>query len=185
MQNNQGNLLLAFMLSATILISWTWFYQKPKAEKIAAEKAEMVKIAKVTKTETATNTIKIDNDKDSSIVKSADLDAIEAPKTAVILADRSDVIKKSESQRISITSDEMHGSINLKGAKFDDLTLVKYHQTIDDKSPEVALLSPSESKDRYFADFGWISSDSEIDLPKPDNPQATHADLGIYVCIGR
>ena len=168
MQNNQGNLLLAFMLSATILISWTWFYQKPKAEKIAAEKAEMVKIAKVTKTETATNTIKRDNDKDSSIVKSADLDAIEAPKTAVILADRSDVIKKSESQRISITSDEMHGSINLKGAKFDDLTLVKYHQTIDDKSPEVALLSPSESKDRYFADFGWISSDSEIDLPKPD-----------------
>lgn len=172
MQNNQSNLLLAFMLSATILIGWTWFYQKPRAEKIAAEKARMEKIAKAAKSENSKSTseskdIKTSDNTASPTVKSADLDTIDAPKTALILADRSDIIKKSELERITISSDELHGSINLKGAKFDDLTLVKYHQTIDNQSPEVVLLSPSESKDRYFADFGWISSDSEIDLPKP------------------
>lgn len=168
MQNNQSNLLLAFMLSATILISWTWFYQKPRTEKIAAEKAAMEKLAKSTKTETASDNTKMADNKTSSVIKSENSETIDTPKTAVILAERSDIIKKSEAERITISSDELHGSINLKGAKFDDLTLVKYHQTIDDKSPEVALLSPSESKDRYFADFGWISSDSEVELPKPD-----------------
>ena len=30
------------------------------------------------------------------------------------------------------------------------------------------LFSPSDSKTRYFADFGWISNNSKIDLPNPD-----------------
>ena len=40
------------------------------------------------------------------------------------------------------TTPRLHGSIDLLGARLDDLTLANYHETVDPKSPEVELLSP-------------------------------------------
>src|SRR5262245_19871572 len=48
----------------------------------------------------------------------------------------------AEQQRIKISTPRLHGSIDLLGARFDDLTLANYHETVNPKSPEVVLLSP-------------------------------------------
>src|SRR4029077_8857360 len=72
----------------------------------------------------------------------------------------------------------LHGSIDLTGARFDDLTLANYHETVDPKSPEVVLLSPPGAENAYLAEFGWIATAPDIKLPGPKTLwSATNAPL--------
>ncbi|HUN49222.1 MAG TPA: membrane protein insertase YidC, partial [Stellaceae bacterium] len=59
------------------------------------------------------------------------------------------------SPRIAIDTPRLHGSIALVGARLDDLTLATYHETVDPKSPEIVLLSPSGTDAPYFIETGW------------------------------
>ena len=69
------------------------------------------------------------------------------------------------SARIAIRSDKLHGSIALKGARFDDLMLAKYRVTMEKDSPEVTLFSPQGDKVAYFAQAGWVSPDHAVKVP--------------------
>ncbi|RST30920.1 membrane protein insertase YidC [Sphingomonas ginkgonis] len=60
------------------------------------------------------------------------------------------------SPRLRVATPSLAGSIALKGARFDDLVLVRHSTTIDRNSPPVRLLSPAGAPGAYFADFGWI-----------------------------
>ena len=68
---------------------------------------------------------------------------------------RDRAIVLAESPRVKIETSDLQGSINLKGARIDDLKLIKYKETIDASSPPIRLLSPRGTKDAYFAGFGW------------------------------
>jgi YidC/Oxa1 family membrane protein insertase len=58
------------------------------------------------------------------------------------------------------------GSISLKGARIDDLSLVKFRDTVDPKSPAIVLFSPSGTATPYNAEFGWVpASGSTVRLP--------------------
>ncbi len=59
------------------------------------------------------------------------------------------------SPRVIIDTPKLHGSINLKGARIDDIVLPTYRETIAKDSPPVRLLSPVGTRDAYFAGFGW------------------------------
>jgi YidC/Oxa1 family membrane protein insertase len=164
MQNNQ-NIILATILSAMILLSWTWLYEKPKMEKkeiqkrilagqLAAENNEKVASAKNAIAKNAAKT-----DFKTPLTKASEL--------AFTVKNRDEILKLSQNNRVTIESKNLHGSLLLKGARFDDLTLAKYFTTTK-KTEEVTLFAPAESKERYFADFGWISSGNSLDLPKTD-----------------
>lgn len=58
---------------------------------------------------------------------------------------------------IEVRSDRLHGSISLRGARFDNLTLAQYRETIKKKSPEVTLLSPMGSELPYFLETGLLA----------------------------
>ncbi len=75
------------------------------------------------------------------------------------------VEKASQAPRIKIDSNALSGSISLKGLRFDDLILKKYKQYLSENSPEVVLFSPSDTKDAYFAEIGWVSNLSHVKLP--------------------
>jgi YidC/Oxa1 family membrane protein insertase len=60
-----------------------------------------------------------------------------------------------ETPRLKIDTPRLQGSINLKGARFDDLVLLTQRETIAKDSAPVRLLSPAGAKDSYFAQFGW------------------------------
>lgn len=62
------------------------------------------------------------------------------------------------SPRVAIDTPRLKGSINLIGARFDDLVLPNYRQTKDKTSPPVRLLSPSRTADAQFAQFGWVGT---------------------------
>jgi YidC/Oxa1 family membrane protein insertase len=74
----------------------------------------------------------------------------------------------AQHQRVPIATGTLSGSINLTGARIDDLRLNDYHETIDPKSPTIVLLSPSGAPDAYFAEFGWIAQEAAGPMPGPD-----------------
>ena len=71
-------------------------------------------------------------------------------------------------KRVDIANDKVIGSIRLKGARFDDLYLTKYKQTLEENSPDVELLTPVKTKAPYYAEFGWLGNGANIKLPNAD-----------------
>ena len=61
----------------------------------------------------------------------------------------------AESPRVRISTPTLQGSINLRGARMDDLVLTRYKETIAKNAEPVRLLSPAGATDAYFAGFGW------------------------------
>jgi YidC/Oxa1 family membrane protein insertase len=60
------------------------------------------------------------------------------------------------SPRVQIETPSVAGSISLKGARIDDLALIKYRETVDPKSPPIVLLAPSGSPHPFYSEFGWV-----------------------------
>ena len=72
----------------------------------------------------------------------------------------------NESERISIENDFINGSINLTGARIDDIILKKYRVDLSSDSENVKFLSPKGSDNPYFAEYGWVTSNNnKIELP--------------------
>lgn len=57
--------------------------------------------------------------------------------------------------RVPIATPRLAGSINLTGARIDDLVLVDYKQTIARDSEPVRLFAPGNTSSPYFAGVGW------------------------------
>lgn len=69
------------------------------------------------------------------------------------------------SAHIDIATPALSGSLRLKGARFDNLSLKKYRETMAEDSPIIRLLSPAGSEFPFFAEFGWISNEFGLALP--------------------
>lgn len=89
----------------------------------------------------------------------------ETAQTVYISAD--EALQKDE--RLPIKNTVINGSIRLKGARIDNLSLAKYKQTIETDSPNVVLLNPAKTSEAYFADYGWLSSDNSVVLPNAES----------------
>lgn len=70
-----------------------------------------------------------------------------------------------QDSRIHIKNASLTGSIRVKGARFDNLLLEKYKQTLEIDSPDVELFAPAKTAAPYYAEFGWLSSDSSLRMP--------------------
>lgn len=136
----QKNLVIAIAASMLILISFHYFYERPKQQEI---------IANIERGELAANQLPSTKNSDvaSNGVKSGQ---VVAP-TQII--DRK--IATSSPHRIMIETNRLRGSINLHGAVIDDLTLTDYRETTEQDSETVKLLSPANTKEAYFIQTGW------------------------------
>ena len=90
-----------------------------------------------------------------------------APGAAQVHAAETRDAALAEQPRVKIDTPRLHGSIDLLGARLDDLTLANYHETVDPKSPEVVLLSPPGTQDPYLAEFGWVAAGPDVKVPGP------------------
>jgi YidC/Oxa1 family membrane protein insertase len=129
---NNKNFILAIVLSMAIIFGWQYFYAGPVAEKAKKQ-------AEVAQTTTAAP---------GAAVPGA------APAPLAITRDKA----LSGSPRLKIETPDVRGSINLTGAQIDDLHLVHYQETIDPKSPTIALLSPAGSPNAFFAEQGFVGA---------------------------
>lgn len=78
----------------------------------------------------------------------------------------------STSDRLSIETPSLVGSVSLGGGRIDDLSLTKYRETLDEDSEIVRLLSPAGTPLAYYALFGWIpgSTLGYGDVPGANTP---------------
>ncbi|MGE3989287.1 membrane protein insertase YidC [Pseudorhodoplanes sp.] len=62
------------------------------------------------------------------------------------------------SPRVAIETPTINGSVSLRGGRIDDVSLIKYRETVDPKSPAIVLLAPSGSPHPFYAQFGWANA---------------------------
>jgi YidC/Oxa1 family membrane protein insertase len=67
--------------------------------------------------------------------------------------------------RIKIKNQAIEGTLRLKGGRFDDLRLTKYKKTLESNSENIELLLPSKTENAFFAEYGWLSADKNLNLP--------------------
>ena len=71
--------------------------------------------------------------------------------------------------RVAINTERLNGSIDLRGARIDNLSLEQYRETVDPNSPAIVLFSPSGAPEAYYAEFGWVpASGTKEKMPGPD-----------------
>ncbi len=155
--NDLSRLFTALILSLAAIFLWNYLYINPKLEKNKQlQSAQTQNTVNVQPQTTATQD-------SSAVVKPAspveNLNSQLASLGSVV--SREDALKQSA--RVKISTDRVHGSINLVGGMVDDLTLAKYRQELDARSPEVILLSPRKTAELYFINTGWISQASVPD----------------------
>jgi YidC/Oxa1 family membrane protein insertase len=128
----QRNLITALVLSALVLLGWTLLSDKffPTANKPATQ------IVKGKSVPLPANT--------------------PAPNAPAAVRDRAVVL--AETPRVKIDTPMVSGSIALKGARLDDISLTTQRETIDKNSPPVRIFSPEGADHAYFAGFGWTGT---------------------------
>jgi YidC/Oxa1 family membrane protein insertase len=152
--NDSKNLILAIVLSALVLLGWSWAANRyfpasnPPSTKIEAGKQQALPQPNAQPT------------------------APETPKRLQSVA-----AALSSTPRVSIRTPMLAGSINLKGAQIDDLQLLNHRETISRSSPPIRLLSPLGAPEAYIAQFGWTAEGAQapgLDTPwTADNQQLT------------
>ncbi|MEM6903132.1 MAG: membrane protein insertase YidC [Pseudomonadota bacterium] len=160
-QPDQKNLILAVVLSVLVIIGFHFFYEQPRREALMAQQERMA--AEAQEREAAEARL----DQSDLPAPEAGDDPVDDSIAANAAPDRTDVIAANDA-RLKINTQRLHGSINLIGGRLDDLTLADYHVTVDRKE-EVALLSPSGSRQPYYANLGWITRDEAIIVPDDDS----------------
>ncbi|MGQ3276748.1 MAG: membrane protein insertase YidC, partial [Shinella sp.] len=155
MENNR-NYFVAIAMSVVILIAWQFLYVNPKLEKdrVALE-AQQAQIQQTTTTAGGTTT--------TATGTSGTLPGGAATGTTTETREAA----LARSARVEIDTPSLSGSINLTGARFDDLKLKGFHETVDKTSPIITLLSPAETEHGYFAEIGYVGSDATGQVPNP------------------
>ncbi len=150
--NDNRNTIFAVILSGLVLIGWQYFYSIPQMEKQrAAEKAQ----SQASTPPAPAGTPGIDQPAPKQSAPPAQVVSRETAITA--------------SPRIKIDTPSVNGSIALKGARIDDIALVKFRETVDPKSPAIVLFSPSGTKEPYYAEFGFVpAAGATIKMPDQD-----------------
>ena len=68
----------------------------------------------------------------------------------------------SGGNRVRIDTPKVSGSINLVGARIDDLVLKDYRETVEKDSGPVRLFSPAGTPAQHFAEFGFIANGARL-----------------------
>lgn len=85
--------------------------------------------------------------------------------TAPVQAEASATTPRPPAARIPIENPRVAGSINLRGARIDDLVFTTYHETLASNSPQVRLFDRRDSSNPYFAQWGWTAASPGVRVP--------------------
>jgi YidC/Oxa1 family membrane protein insertase len=133
---DKRNIIIAVLLTGLILFGWPYisaqFFPQP---------------VPVTKSAGGSNAAT------GSATPDAVIGSAAAPAKTIALGD---ALKSTA--RVLIETPKLKGSINLEGAKIDDLLLLAHRTALPKDSPPVRLFSPSGAKNTYFARFGWVGT---------------------------
>ena len=163
--SDQKNTILAIVLSALVLIVWQVFYGVPhmdKQKQIQQQQAQTQQppaIPQQTPGASEPQRPPAPGTVPQAPSQAGGVPAQTMTRDAALAA----------SPRVHIDTPSLSGSISLKGARIDDLSLIKYRETVDPNSPPIVLLAPSGSPHPFYAEFGWSApSGASVKLPTAD-----------------
>jgi len=144
--DDKRNLIIAILLTMVVLFGWQYIAERylPQPEQPAA----------TTEAAPAASKDGAPSAADSDAPTNADSALADAPKAKK--ASLESALKSGS--RVKIETPKLRGSINLKGARIDDLLLLAHRQELPKDSPPVRLFAPAGTKDAYFARFGWVGT---------------------------
>lgn len=160
MENNR-NFYITIVLSVLILGLWQYFYVLPRSEQQReAARIEEQRAAEQKKAAEAANP-------GGTPAPAAPGAIPNAPGTYVTTPEgRAQEVAKTA--RVNIDTPSLSGSINLTGARLDDLKLKHYTETVDKTSPQIQLLNPQALPTGYYAEIGFVGSDTTGTVPGPE-----------------
>ncbi|MFC7333752.1 membrane protein insertase YidC [Rhodocista pekingensis] len=170
---DQKNLILAIVISVAILFGFNYFYERPRQQALEEYRQQQAALQAETAPAAVPGATVPGSTVPGSTVPGPAGDipvpapGAPAPTDAVPAAPRDRGAVLGDSQRVQVDTPRLHGSVNLRGGRIDDLTLANYHVTPDKSSPEVVLLSPVGTSQPYFAEFGWVPTADAAGQPLP------------------
>jgi YidC/Oxa1 family membrane protein insertase len=164
--SDQKNTILAIVLSALVLIVWQVYFGMPQMDKQKQIQQQQAQ-------ERSQQPPALPSQTPGAVPQTppAPGTAPQAPAQGGTLAPQtmSRDAALAASPRVRIDTPSLSGSIALKGGRIDDLSLVKYRETVDPNSPPIVLLAPSGSPHPFYAEFGWSApSGASVKLPDAD-----------------
>ncbi|MBI5127948.1 MAG: membrane protein insertase YidC [Rhodopseudomonas palustris] len=164
--SDNRNTILAVILSGLVLLGWQYFFNIPQMEKqraIQQAQQETAKQQAPTQTPPAAATPGAPNAPAAPGAPTANAPANRQAANAPVVSREAAI---AASPRIKVETPRLDGTISLKGARIDDLSLSQFRETVDPKSPPIHLFSPSGSANPYYAEFGWVgAAGSNVKLP--------------------
>lgn len=141
------NLILAIVLAITAVFAIDWLFPNEDGDNKVGQVNYVAETAKIEEEELTS----------ASLVDTA----------SQALPEKELSIKEALaiSDRVNIKNSFISGSIKLQGARIDDISLLKYRETLEPESPNIVLFAPTGTAKPKYAEFGWVSSDKNILLP--------------------
>src|SRR3984893_4784342 len=156
------NTILAVILSGLVLIGWQYFFNIPQMEKQRAAQQAQSELVKPATPQAVPGSATPQTG--AAHAHSPSAPGKNQPPSAAPAVSRDTAI--ASAPRVKIDSPRLSGSISLKGARIDDLSLVQFRETMDPTSPAIVLYSPSGTASPYYAEFGWVpATGSTVKLP--------------------
>ncbi|MGO9004433.1 MAG: membrane protein insertase YidC [Beijerinckiaceae bacterium] len=172
MTPDNKNLFLAIGLSILVIVGWQYFYGAPQLQKAHQTQVQLQQPATVPQPGTPPGAPSL-TPSQSPAAAPQDRSAPEAPAAT---QSRNEAL--AGSPRVKLDTPSLFGSIALKGARLDDVSLKDYRETPDEHSPDIVLLSPSSSPSPYYVEQGFVNKPGEnIVLPGPSTLWAADRDL--------
>jgi YidC/Oxa1 family membrane protein insertase len=156
--DNQRNLIVAIALSVAIMLGFQYFFGKSASNH---QDAANQQTASSSQQDTPQSTLAPPANGVQAVPRPS-VGSTPLPGSAMMAA------APDTSPRIKIVTPRLTGSISLKGARFDELSLADYHETTDPTSPTIKLLEPLSSEHPYFAEYGWLAQDAGAPVPTSD-----------------
>ncbi len=169
---DQKNTLIAIVLSVIVLVGWQYFVASPQLEKQKQiqQQQQQQQQTKTGPQGPQTPTQPQTGPQSPSAPQTPSAQQVPAaPSTAQRPSGMTrEQALAASGMRVPIETPRLRGSIALKGARIDDVSLNDYRETVDPKSPNIVLLAPSGSPQPFYAEFGWVAADQKIKMPDSD-----------------
>ncbi|MCO6418166.1 membrane protein insertase YidC [Siccirubricoccus sp. KC 17139] len=138
-------LLLAIIASIGILLVFETVFNKPAREAQRAQQQQAAQLAQPAPTPGPAGPLRTPTDA--------------APAAGT---------PREPAARLPVEGPRVQGTLNLRGARLDDLVLRDYRETTDPNSPLVRLFAPREGSAPYYAQWGWTAADGRTPVPGND-----------------
>jgi YidC/Oxa1 family membrane protein insertase len=163
MVENQRNIILAVVLTALVLFGSQYIIDTLYPQPVVTDE-QLAQAAKDNSTDPAKAATNGNND-----VLAASGDTADAPAKNLNIK-----TVLNQGQRVKIENPLVKGTINLVGARLDDLVLTDHRETVDKDSPPIRLFGPDGTLEQHYAQFGWLG---EIERPTSNTLWSADGDI--------